>query len=148
MPGPVPQPALEPVEAPFHHHGDTGDQSNHPIPGRRECVWVGPRWIGTAGLSAVEGLCSTTLTPMYLGLRLKLLKAAESGGTNSIRHPLVAGGLSAHFLEEFPHRVELRAETFPVSGLQPLDCPVVAIERLLRTTCHGPTCAGCFLCHA
>src|SRR6059058_4258617 len=49
---------------------------------------------------------------------------------------LVAGGLSAHFLQQFPHCIELRAETFPISGLQPLHCPVVAIERLLRATCR------------
>ena len=49
---------------------------------------------------------------------------------------LVAGGLSAHFLQQFPHCIELRAETFPISGLQPLHCPIVAIERLLRPTCR------------
>jgi len=41
---------------------------------------------------------------------------------------LVAGGLPAHFLQELPHRIELRAETFPISGFQSLDCPIIAIE--------------------
>jgi len=40
--------------------------------------------------------------------------------------------LSVHLLQEFAHCIELRAETFPISGLQPLDCPIVAIESLLR----------------
>jgi hypothetical protein len=47
---------------------------------------------------------------------------------------LVAAGVSVHFLQELAHCIELRAEAFPVSGLQSLHCLIVAIERLLCQT--------------
>src|SRR6266446_10480992 len=101
-----------------------------------------PAGMPSAVKSPVEGLYPTTLIPIQVAPRFA-----------KVRHefhpdPLVVGGLPAHFLQEFPHRIELRAETFPISGLQSLDCPIVAIESLLRPTCRGPTCDGCFLCHS
>jgi hypothetical protein len=47
---------------------------------------------------------------------------------------LVAAGVSVHFLQELAHCIELRAEAFPVSGLQSLYRMIVAIERLLCQT--------------
>ena len=47
---------------------------------------------------------------------------------------LVAAGVSVHFLQELAHCIELRAEAFPVSGLQSLYRLIVAIERLLCQT--------------
>src|ERR1700694_2754306 len=54
---------------------------------------------------------------------------------------LVAGGVSVHFLQKLAHCIELRAEAFPISGLQSLHCLIVAIKRLpcltCRWACHG-----------
>jgi len=47
---------------------------------------------------------------------------------------LMAGGVSVHFLQKLAHCIELRTEAFPISGLQSLDCLIVAIERLLCRT--------------
>ena len=95
--------------------------------------------------SPVEGLYPTTLIPMYFGASIQVAPRFAKVRHEFHPDPLVAGGLPAHFLQEFPHRIELGAETFPISGFQSLDCPIVAIESLLRPTCRGPTCDGCFL---
>jgi hypothetical protein len=54
---------------------------------------------------------------------------------------LVAGGVSVHFLQKLAHCIELRAEAFPISGLQSLHGLIVAIKRLpcltCRWACHG-----------
>lgn len=60
---------------------------------------------------------------------------------------LVAGGASVHFLQKLAHRIELRAEALPISGLQSLHCLIVAIKRLPCLTCRraggGPLlCCG------
>jgi len=54
---------------------------------------------------------------------------------------LIPGAISGrrsvgHFLQELAHRIELRAETFPISCLQSLHRLIVAIERLPRLACH------------
>src|SRR6266851_8166502 len=49
---------------------------------------------------------------------------------------LVAGGVSVHFLQKRAHGIELRAEAFPISGLQSLHCLIVAIKRLPCLTCR------------
>src|ERR1700674_5900962 len=54
---------------------------------------------------------------------------------------LVAGGVSVHFLQKLTHCIELRAEAFPISGLQSLHCLIVAIERLPCLTCRR-ACQG------
>src|SRR5258706_4628118 len=51
---------------------------------------------------------------------------------------LVAAGVSVHFLQELAHRIELRAKTFPISGLQSLHGLIVVIKRLPCLTCAGP----------
>src|SRR2546428_10720808 len=55
---------------------------------------------------------------------------------------LMAGGAPVHFLQKLAHRIELRAEALPISGLQSLHCLIVAIECLPRLTwrraCGGP----------
>jgi hypothetical protein len=106
------------------------------------------RWTGRADQSAVEGFSSTTVIPMYLRLLSRLPHNLRRRRREFHPDPLVTGGLPAHFLQEFPHRIELRAETFPISGLQSLDCPIVSIERLLRPARHGPAFDGRLLCHA
>ena len=58
---------------------------------------------------------------------------------------LVAGGASVHFLQKLAHRIELRAEAFPISGLQSLHCLIVAIKRLPCLICRR-ACGGPLLC--
>jgi hypothetical protein len=61
--------------------------------------------------------------------------------------PLMAGGVSVHFLQELVHCIELRAEAFPISGFQSLHCLIVAIERLARLICRR-ACEGYLPCRA
>ncbi len=48
----------------------------------------------------------------------------------------MAGGLPVHFLQKLAHGIELRAEAFPVAGLQSLHRLIVAIKRLARLICR------------
>jgi hypothetical protein len=61
--------------------------------------------------------------------------------------PLMAGGVSVHFLQEFVHCIELRAEAFPISGFQSLHCLIVSIERLACLICRR-ACEGYLPCRA
>ena len=58
---------------------------------------------------------------------------------------LLASGASVHFLQKLAHCIELRAEAFPISGLQSLHCLIVAIKRLPCLTCRR-ACGGPLLC--
>ncbi len=58
---------------------------------------------------------------------------------------LVARGASVHFLQKLAHCIELRAEAFPISGLQSLHCLIVAIKRFACLTCRR-ACDGPLLC--
>jgi hypothetical protein len=60
---------------------------------------------------------------------------------------LMAGGAPVHFFQKLVHCIELRAEAFPISGLQSLHCLVVAIERLPCLICRR-ACEGYLLCRA
>src|SRR5437868_3769826 len=60
---------------------------------------------------------------------------------------LVAGGVSVHFLQKLAHCIELRANAFPISGLQSLHGLIVAIKRLPCLTRRW-ACDGHLLCRA
>jgi len=71
-----------------------------------------------------------------------LCKPPPVGGSAGLKvRGLVAGGASVHFLQKLAHRIELRAEALPISGLQSLHCLIVAIKRLPCLTCRR-ACGG------
>src|SRR5258705_10114917 len=79
---------------------------------------------------------SATVVPRS---QFPLLRVGGSAGLKV--RGLVAGGASVHFLQELAHCIELRAEAFPISGLQSLHCLIVAIKRLPCLTCRR-ACGG------
>ena len=66
---------------------------------------------------------------------------------SGLRLLLVAAGVPVHFLQKFAHCIELRAEAFPISGLQSLHRLIVAIERLPCLICRRAREAH-FFCRA
>src|ERR1700694_2535078 len=64
-----------------------------------------------------------------------------------VENALVAGGLPVHFLQKLAHCIELRAETFPIPGLQSFHCLIIAIKRLPCLTCRRAS-EGHLLCGA
>jgi hypothetical protein len=91
--------------------------------------------------------CSKWQKPLPIPTsRPGLCKPPPVGGSAGLKvRGLMAGGASVHFLQKLAHRIELRAETLPISGLQALHCLIVAIKRLPCLTCRR-ACGGPLLC--